>query len=196
MKKFLFDLFPLLLFFIAYRYADIYFATKVAIAASVLQIAWLKIRGKPIDAMNWVSLIVIAVFGGLTIYLHSDTFIKWKPTVLYWLFGGALLFSRYVLKRNLLEKFMGKQITLKSPLVWDKLNLMWAAFFVVAGALNLYVAFSGAFTEEQWVSFKAFGLLIMTLLFVVGQSVWLGKHLVESPEEAGRSPAIHNDETR
>ena len=196
MKKFLFDLFPLLLFFIAYRYADIYFATKVAIAASVLQIAWLKIRGKPIDAMNWVSLIVIAVFGGLTIYLHSDTFIKWKPTVLYWLFGGALLFSRYVLKRNLLEKFMGKQITLKSPLVWDKLNLMWAMFFVAAGALNLYVAFSGSFTEEQWVSFKAFGLLIMTLLFVVGQSVWLGKHLVEPADETAQAPAINNDETR
>ncbi|OZI45355.1 septation protein A [Bordetella genomosp. 5] len=196
MKKFLFDLFPLLLFFIAYRYADIYFATKVAIAASVLQIAWLKIRGKPIDAMNWVSLIVIAVFGGLTIYLHSDTFIKWKPTVLYWLFGGALLFSRYVLKRNLLEKFMGKQITLKSAHVWDKLNLMWAAFFAVAGALNLYVAFSGAFTEEQWVSFKAFGLLIMTLLFVVGQSFWLGRHLVEPAETAGQTPAIDNDKPR
>ncbi|OZI39206.1 septation protein A [Bordetella genomosp. 1] len=192
MKKFLFDLFPLLLFFVAFKYADIYFATKVAIAASVLQIAWLKIRRKPVDAMNWVSLIVIVLFGGATIYLHSDTFIKWKPTVLYWLFGGALLFSRYVLGRNLIEKFMGSKITLTEPAVWNKLNLAWATFFVVAGALNLYVAFSGAFTEDQWVSFKAFGLLIMTFLFVIGQSFWLGKYIAPEAAEGDKPASTHD----
>ena len=123
MKKFLFDLFPLLLFFIAYRYSDIYIATGVAMAAAVGQIVWLKVTGRPTEPMHWINLTVILVFGGATIWLHSDVFIKWKPTVLYWLFGGALLFARLLMGRNLIRNLMGKQIQLPDA-AWDKLNLI------------------------------------------------------------------------
>ena len=153
MKKFLFDLFPLFLFFIAYRYTDIFIATGVAMAAAVAQIVWLKATGRATEAMHWINLTVILVFGGATIWLHSDVFIKWKPTVLYWLFGGALVFARLLFGRNLIRRLMEKQIQLPDS-AWERLNLVWAAFFLVAGALNLYVAFSGHFTESQWVSFK------------------------------------------
>lgn len=176
MKKFLFDLFPLILFFVAYRYADIYAATAVAMAASVAQIAWLRLTGKRIEATHWINLTVIVVFGGATLWLHSDVFIKWKPTVLYWIFGAALLGARLLMGRNLMRQLMGKQIDLPDP-AWDKLNLSWALFFLACGAANLFVAFSGRFSEDQWVTFKVFGLLGMMIVFVIGQSIWLGRHM-------------------
>lgn len=184
MKKFLFDLFPLLLFFIAYRYAGIYTATAVAITASVLQILWLRLTGRPIEGMHWINLTVIVVFGGATLWLHSDVFIKWKPTVLYWLFGGALLIGRWVFKRNLVRRLLEKQIALADA-VWDKLNATWAVFFLLAGAANLYVAFSGHFSESEWVTFKAFGLMGLMIVFVLAQSLWLGRHLQPPAGEAG-----------
>ncbi|MVW72473.1 MULTISPECIES: septation protein A [unclassified Bordetella] len=189
MKKFLFDLFPLILFFIAYRYADIYTATAVAIAASVGQFIWLRATGKRIEMTHWINLSVIVIFGGATLWLHSDVFIKWKPTVLYWLFGGALLGARYVFGRNLMRKLLGGQLELSAPL-WDKLNLSWSLFFVAAGAVNLYVAFSGHFTESQWVNFKVFGLMGLLLVFVIAQSLWLGKHMqhVEQSGAGERDP--------
>ena len=182
MKKFLFDLFPLILFFVAYRYADIYAATAVAITASVAQIAWLRLTRKAIEATHWINLTVIVVFGGATLWLHSDVFIKWKPTVLYWLFGGALLGARVLFKRNLMRRLLGAQIELPDA-AWDKLNLSWALFFLAAGAVNLYVAFSGHFTESQWVNFKVFGLMGLLLAFVIGQSLWLGRHM-QPPRES------------
>ncbi|MFD4839455.1 septation protein A [Achromobacter sp. NPDC058515] len=190
MKKFLFDLFPLFLFFIAYRFTDIFIATGVAMAAAVLQIVWLKATGRATEAMHWINLTVILVFGGATIWLHSDVFIKWKPTVLYWMFGGALVFARLLFGRNLIRRLMEKQIQLPDA-AWDKLNMVWAAFFLVAGALNLYVAFSGHFTESQWVSFKAFGLMGLMVVFVIAQSVWLGKHIQteeNTPSGSGTPP--------
>jgi intracellular septation protein len=191
MKKFLFDLFPLLLFFIAYRYAGIYTATAVAISASILQILWLKLTGRPIEIMHWINLAVIVIFGGATLWLHSDVFIKWKPTVLYWLFGGALLIGRWILKRNLVRRLLEKQIALPDP-VWDKLNDAWAVFFLIAGAANLYVAFSGHFSESEWVTFKAFGLMGLMIVFVLAQSIWLGRHMqpteniAEGRDETGK----------
>lgn len=182
MKKFLFDLFPLILFFVAYRYADIYTATAVAIAASVAQFIWLRATGKRIEMTHWINLSVIVIFGGATLWLQSDVFIKWKPTVLYWLFGGALLGARLLFGRNLMRRLLGAQIEL-SDTAWDKLNLSWALFFLAAGAINLFVAFSGHFTESQWVSFKVFGLMGLLLVFVIGQSLWLGKHM-QQPEQS------------
>lgn len=182
MKKFLFDLFPLILFFLAFRFYDIYTATAVAMAASVGQIAWIKLRRKAIETTHWINLSVIIVFGGATLLLHNDAFIKWKPTVLYWLFAAILLGGRWIFKRNLLQKVMGAQIRLEEA-VWDKLNLSWAGFFALSGALNLYVAFSGRFTEAQWVNFKVFGLMALMIVFVIIQSIWLGRHIKEdSPQ--------------
>ena len=178
MKKFLFDLFPLILFFLAFRFYDIYTATAVAMAASVAQILWIKLRGKAIETTHWINLTVIVVFGGATLLLQNDAFIKWKPTVLYWVFAAVLLGGRWIFKRNLLQRVMGTQITLE-PAIWDKLNLSWAGFFILSGALNLYVAFSGRFTEAQWVNFKVFGLMALMVVFVVAQSVWLGRHIKE-----------------
>jgi len=185
MKKLLFDLFPLILFFLAFRYADIFTATAVAMIAGVAQIAWLKLRGSAIETMHWVNLAIIIVFGGATLLLHDDTFIKWKPTVLYWLFGGVLLGGKLFFGRNVIQGVMGKQITLPEP-IWTKLNYAWALFFLVSGALNLYVAFSGQFTDSQWVNFKVFGLMALMILFVLAQSVWLGRHIAAEAGDASK----------
>ncbi|NYT62252.1 septation protein A [Alcaligenaceae bacterium] len=188
MKKFLFDLFPLILFFVAFKFSDIFTATAVAIAAGVGQFIWLKATGKAIEATHWINLSVIVVFGGATLFFHNDVFIKWKPTVLYWLFSAILLGGKWFFGRNLMQKLMGTQIDMPA-VAWNKLNYSWAAFFILSGALNLYVAFSGAFTEAQWVNFKVFGLMALLLLFVVVQSVWLGKHMKDGNEPARALPA-------
>ena len=188
MKKFLFDLFPLILFFIVYRFADIYAATATAVALSIAQIVWLKVTGRTIETTHWINLTVIVLFGGATLLLHNDAFIKWKPTVLYWIFGAVLLGGR-IIGRNPMRKLMGQQISLPEA-AWNKLNLSWALFFLAAGFINLYVAFSGRFTEAQWVSFKVFGLMGLLLVFVIGQSVWLSRHmqLDEVGSRADRGP--------
>lgn len=180
MKKLLFDLFPLILFFLAFRFADIYVATGAAMAAAVLQILWLRLTGRAIEPMHWINLTVIVVFGGATLLLHDDTFIKWKPTVLYWLFAAILMGARLFTGRNLMRRLMGDKIALPER-AWNRLNDSWAGFFAASGALNLYVAFSGRFTEAQWVNFKVFGLMILLLLFVVAQSLWLGRHIQIEP---------------
>jgi len=181
MKKFLFDLFPLILFFAAFRFADLYTATAVAMIAAVAQLVWLKWRGAVIEATHWINLTVIVVFGGATLLLQNDAFIKWKPTVLYWVFAGILLGSQWLMGRNLMQKLMGAQIELPAR-IWVRLNLVWAGFFTASGALNLYVAFSGHFTESQWVNFKVFGLMALLIVFVIAQSLWLGRHMQTSKE--------------
>lgn len=182
MKKLFFDLFPLVLFFIAFRYFDIYTATAVAMVASVGQILWLKIRKKIIETTHWINLGVIVVFGSATLFFQNDAFIKWKPTVLYWLFAGILLGSQLFLGRNLMRKLMGEQLVLPKA-AWNKLNYSWAGFFILSGALNLFIAFSGYFTESQWVSFKVFGSLVLLIIFVILQSLWLGKYLKDTSDQ-------------
>jgi intracellular septation protein len=170
--KFLFDIFPVLLFFVAYKLADIYVATAVAIAATCAQIGWLRFRRRKIETMLWVSLVIIVVFGGATLLLQDETFIKWKPTVLYWLFGASLLIAEWVFGRNLMRTMMGTQIELPES-VWSKLNLSWCTFFIIMGVLNLYVAYS--YSTDTWVNFKLFGGTGLMLLFVLGQAVVLTK---------------------
>jgi intracellular septation protein len=180
MKKLLFDLFPIILFFVAFKFADIYTATAVAIGATIAQIAWLKLRGRHVEVMQWISLGVIVVFGGLTLMLHDEAFIKWKPTILYWLFAGGLLVAR-LMGRNLMKTFMGAQLTLPET-VWERVNQMWIVYFLAMGALNLWVAYS--WSTDIWVNFKLFGTLGMTLLFVVLQGVYLSRFLKDSGDEA------------
>ena len=172
--KFLFDFFPILLFFIAYKFGGIYVATGVAIAASFVQIGWVMARGKKVEPMMWISLAIIVVFGGATLLLHNETFIKWKPTVLYWLFAAVLLGGSWLFNKNVMRSMMAKQISLPDP-VWNKLNLSWAVFFIVMGATNLYVAYS--FSTDIWVDFKLFGSTAMMLVFVIAQSLILAKHM-------------------
>lgn len=181
--KFLFDLFPIILFFIAFKFGDIYSATIVAMVATIGQILWVYYRHRKIDAMQWVSLVMILVFGSLTIFLHDKTFIQLKPTALYWLFSGALVVSAQFFKKNWIQVLMGKQITLKeqsSKSVWHIVNMAWATFFFFMGALNLYIAFECS--EETWVNFKLFGSTGLLVVFVILQGVWLSRHM-EHPVE-------------
>ena len=177
--KLLFDLFPVALFFAAYKFADIYVATFVAIVANIGQIAWLRLRGKKIEPMMWISLAIIAVFGGATLLLHDETFIKWKPTVLYWLFGAVLVGAQFGFGKNLIRAMMEKNILLPEP-IWRRLNLSWATFFIVMGFVNLYVAYN--YSTDAWVNFKLFGSFGLMLLFIIGQGLVLSKHAIEEKD--------------
>lgn len=174
--KFLFDLFPVILFFVAFKFAGIYVATAVAMAATVGQIAWVWVRRRKVEPMLWVSFGVIVVFGSATLLLQDETFIKWKPTVLYWLFCASLSIAQLVFRKNLIRTMMGQQLQLPDH-AWTKLLWSWAGFFAVMGAANLYVAFS--FPTDVWVNFKLFGGMGLMFAFIIGQAVFLSRHLQE-----------------
>lgn len=204
--KLLFDLFPVILFFAVFKLAGanpeaaqafgsqylsslvaggevsltqapILLATAVAILATVGQIGWLLLRRRPVDRMLWVSLVIIVVFGGATIYFHDEQFIKLKPTVLYWCFALALLGAQLLLGKNLIRSMMDRQMSLPDA-VWQRLNLAWGLFFAAMGVVNLYVAHN--FPLEFWVNFKLFGFLGLMLVFIIGQSVYLSRYLKET----------------
>jgi intracellular septation protein len=178
MKIFL-DFLPIILFFIAYKTHGIEVATGVAIVASVLQIGYMLIRKQKVETMQWASLAIIVIFGGLTLWLHNPTFIKLKPTVLYALFGLGLLVSRYAFAKNGIKALMGKQMQLPEP-IWDRANLLWVVFFFFMSGLNTYVAFN--FSEESWVNFKLFGTMGLTLVFIVAQALYLGRYSAMNQE--------------
>jgi intracellular septation protein len=182
--KFLFDFFPVILFFIAFKVADIYVATAVAIVATFVQVGWLKLRRRKVEPMLWASLAIIAVFGGATLLLQDETFIKWKPTVLYWLFG-AVLAGALVFRRNLIRVMLSEQVQLPDP-IWSRLNLSWISFFVFMGALNLYVAYN--FSTDHWVNFKLFGGMGLMLLFVLAQALVLSRFIEEKNERRSENP--------
>src|ERR671930_393144 len=172
--KFLFDVFPVVLFFVAFKLYNIYVATAVAIAASLLQVSWLKLRGRRVDLMLWASLAIIVIFGGATLLLQDETFIKWKPTVLYWLFGAVLASGVLGFRKNRIRALLGEQMRLPDP-VWTRLNWSWVAFFAFMGAANLYVAYN--YSTDLWVDFKLFGGIGLMIAFVVAQSFVLAKYL-------------------
>jgi intracellular septation protein len=178
--KFLFDFFPVIVFFIAFKVAGIYAATGMAIAATVVQIGWVLARRKKVTNMQWASLAIIVIFGGATLILRDETFIKWKPTVLYWLAGASFL-GALAFKTNFVKAVMGEGITLPEP-VWTKLAVAWGVFFLFKGALNLWVAYN--FSTETWVNFKLFGSMGLILAFVIAQAIWLSKYVQEAPAKA------------
>lgn len=175
MKLFL-DFFPIVLFFATFKAFGIFAATAVAIVATIGQIAWLRHKNGFVEPMQWVSLGVIVVFGGATLLTQDETFIKWKPTVLYWLMGGALWVGFFVFKRNFLRQLMGAQLSLPDP-VWKVLLHSWAGFFAMMGVLNIWVA--SHFDTDTWVSFKLFGGLGLMLVFVLLQGVYLSRYISE-----------------
>lgn len=174
--KFLFDLFPVLLFFIAFKFAGIFAATAVAIAATFGQIGWVWHRRRKVDTMLWISLGVVTVFGGATLVLQDETFIKWKPTVLYWLFAATLAGGTLFMKKNLIRTLLSEQLQLPDA-AWSRLNLSWIGFFVCMGAANLVVAYH--FPTDVWVDFKLFGGMGLTLVFVLVQGLLLSKYIEE-----------------
>lgn len=199
--KLLFDLFPVILFFATFKYteknpelasswmgsllgfvpddiklAPILLATVVVIAATVAQIIWVHFRHSKVDKMLWVSLVLVVVFGGLTLAFQNEAFIKWKPTILYWVFAGSMAFSALILKKNPIKAMLGEQLTLPEA-IWGKLNLAWIAFFLIMGVLNLVIAFN--FSTDTWVNFKLFGGMGLMLVFVLGQGMLLSKYVEE-----------------
>lgn len=178
--KFLFDVFPVVLFFATFKLYDIYVATAVAIAATFVQIGWVWLRQRKVENMLWVSLAVIVVFGGATLALQDETFIKWKPTVLYWLFGAALAVAALAFKKNLIRAMMEGQVALPDE-VWAKLQASWIAFFALMGALNLFVAYN--FSTDAWVNFKLFGGIGLMVVFVVLQALVFSRYIEDKKAE-------------
>ncbi len=154
--------------------APVLLATLVVMVATAAQVAWTLLRGRRVDTMLWVSLVLVVVLGAATVWFHSETFIKWKPTVLYGALGGALALGQLLWRRNLLRSLLGQQLKLPDP-VWVRLNWAWAGFFFFMAALNLWVAYG--FDTDTWVNFKLFGGMGLLLAFSVGQAVWLTRHL-------------------
>jgi intracellular septation protein len=172
--KFLFDLFPILLFFLAYKLYDIYVATAVAIGAAFLQTGLYWLKHRKFETMHLVTLGILVVFGGLTLVLHDPVFIKWKPTVVNWLFAVVFLGSRFIGRRTLVERMMSQAISVPAP-IWLKLNWAWTLFFAATGVVNLYVAYN--FSESTWVNFKLFGMVGLTLVFVFIQAFYLSRYI-------------------
>lgn len=172
--KLLFDFLPIVLFFVAFKFGGIYAATVTAIVATLGQVVWLRARGRRVEPMLWVSLAIVVLFGGATLLLHDETFIKWKPTVLYWTFALALAGARLLLGRDLIRQLLGSQMQLPDP-VWTQLTWYWAGYFAVMGAANLWVA--EHYPTATWVEFKLFGSLALTAVFAVAQSLLIARHL-------------------
>lgn len=172
--KLLFDFLPIVLFFIAYKMADIYTATAVLIIATLGQTAWLWIRQRRVEKLPLFTAALVLLLGGATLFFQDPLFVKWKPTVVNWLFALAFIGSYLVGERTLLERMLGAQLQLPA-VVWVKLTFAWALFFLSMGAANLYVAFR--FDENTWVNFKLFGMLGMTVLFVLAQALYMSRHI-------------------
>ena len=228
--KLLVDFFPILLFFVAYKLYGIYVATAVAIAAAAIQVSWTWWRNRRVETMHLATLVLLVVFGGLTIALRDPIFVMWKPTLVNWLFAAVFLGSQWVGERNLIERLMGHAIEVPKA-VWQRLNLAWVGFFVVSGLANLYVVYvwSGFFAaraaliaatgqpeidlatcadqftgealalctdaqarEEVWVNFKLFGMMGLTILFVIAQAFYLARHI---PDQSGDQPDDPSAET-
>jgi intracellular septation protein len=162
-------------------------ATIVVILATGVQIGWLLSRGKKVDMMLWVTFVLVVVLGGATIWFHNATFIKWKPSALYWAMGLAFWVSQTFFRKNLLQTLIGEQLQLPAA-VWQRLNFAWIAFFALLGLLNLYVAYS--YSTSTWFTFKAFGVTGLMLVFMVAQGLYISKHMPpESSDEPPPAPA-------
>jgi intracellular septation protein len=175
--KFLFDFFPLIFFWIAFKASDIFIATAVAIVATVVQIGWVLARGRRVTKLQWTSLAIIVVFGGATLILHDETYIKWKPTVLYWIMGGSLLVA-LAFNANFVKALIGQDLEMPES-VWTKVAIAWGLFFLFQGALNLWVAFN--FSLDTWATFKVFGGVGLIFAFALAQAFCVAKYVQEEP---------------
>jgi len=211
--KLFFDFLPLILFFGTFKYADanaeeaarfasehlgfvvsggivaateapVLLATVVVMVATLIQIAILLALRKKVDTMLWVTFGLIAILGGATVWFHDATFIKWKPSALYWAMGVVLWASQVFFRKNLLQKLIGTQLELSDP-VWWRLNMAWAVFFVLMGFANIYVAYN--YSISTWATFKVFGLTGLMLVFMIVQGFYIHRNLKDDPEPAPES---------
>jgi len=181
--KQLFKFIPIILFFIAYKLYDIYVATAVVIVATLIQVSLTWIIYKKVEKMQWITLALIVVMGGATIYLRDENFIKWKLTIIEWLFGAVFLGSQFIGQQPLVQRMMGANLELPDN-IWRRLNLLWAGFFIMVGSINLYVMH--AYNTDDWVMFKTFIVPGMMLVFIILQMIYLYRYIPETtvePEE-------------
>jgi intracellular septation protein len=176
--KLLFDFFPIILFFGAYKFYGIYIATIVAMIASLLQVGYFWFRHGKVEISHIITLVLILTLGAATIFLHNELFIKWKPTAVYWAFATLLLGSQFIGTKTFIQRLMGDKISLPQS-VWQRLNTSWMLFFFCMGGINLYVAYN--YTTDTWVNFKLFGTLGGTIIFGILQSLYMVKYL-KNPE--------------
>lgn len=179
--KLLFDLFPVVLFFIAFKMYDLYVATAVIIVATMLQVGYMYLKHKRVEKMHIITLVLIVVLGGLTLVLQDEAFIKWKPTLVNWGFALVFLGSHYIGSKPIIERMMSQAISLPDE-IWIRLSWLWIAFFMISGITNLWVAFT--FDTDTWVNFKLFGLMGMTLVFIIIQGLYISQYIQESDSEA------------
>lgn len=175
----LFEFFPIILFFIAFKLYDIYIATAVVIVATIFQVAYTWFKHRKVETMQWITLALILVMGGATIYLQDEQFIKWKLSIIEWLFGLAFLGSQFVGKRPFIERMMSGSLTLPA-LIWRRLNIMWASFFISIGFINLYVMYN--YNTDDWVTFKTFGVPGLMIIFILVQMIFIYKYIPETEE--------------
>ncbi len=175
--KQLLEFIPILLFFVAYKFYDIYVATAVVIVATLIQVAitWFKYR--KVEAMQWITLALILVMGGATIYLHDEQFIKWKLSIIEWLFGIAFIGSQYIGDKPFIERMMAGNLDLPK-VVWKRLNALWGAFFLSVGFINVYVMHN--YNTDDWVTFKTFGVPGLMVIFIFCQMFYLYKHMPQA----------------
>ena len=178
--KLLVDFLPIVIFFVVYKMTnDLILATAILIPATMLQMGYTWLTTKKIEKMQLVTLIMVVVLGGLTVALQDGQFIKWKPTIVNWLFGLAFLGSQFIGKKPVVQRLMEKGIQLPSR-IWRQLNFAWFVFFAVMGSLNLYVAFN--FSEATWVDFKLFGMLGLTFVFILAQGIYMSRFMPKDNE--------------
>ena len=177
--KQLLEFFPILLFFIAYKAYDIYVATAVVIGATIIQvaIAWFKYR--KVETMQWITLGLVIVFGGATIILHDEQYLKWKFSIIEWLFGLAFLSSHFIGKKTFIERMMGSNLTLPAN-IWQRLNFSWASFFISVGFINVYVMYN--YNTDDWVTFKTFIAPALMVVFMVVQMSFIYKYIPDTKE--------------
>lgn len=174
--KFLFDFFPIILFYIAFKSHGMYVAVSVAIAASAIQVGYSWLKHKRVENTHLITFVIIALSGGATLYLQDEMFFKWKPTVINWLFALACIGSQFIGKDPIIKRLMGDKLSLPDN-IWRKLNTLWAGFFIMMGSANLAVVYN--FDTDTWADFKLFGMLGLTFLFMIGQGFYLMKHIQE-----------------
>jgi len=175
----LFEFFPIILFFIAFKLYDIYIATAVVIVATIFQVAYTWFKHRKVETMQWITLALILVMGGATIYLQDEQFIKWKLSIIEWLFGLAFLGSQFIGKKPFIERMMSGSLTLPA-LIWRRLNIMWASFFISIGFINLYVMYN--YNTDDWVTFKTFGVPGLMIIFILVQMIFIYKYIPETEE--------------
>lgn len=217
--KQLFDFFPILLFFIVYKFFldlpdelilsinnlfpfmnmqpgeskhAIYLATFTAILATLVQVMLTLAMTRRVEKMHIITLLLLLVFGGATLYFKDPVFIKWKPTAINWLFASVFFATQFIGSKPLVQRMMGHALEIDDPQVWKNLNLAWISFFIFSGIANLIVAFN--FSEDIWVDFKLFGLMGFTFIFVIGQSFYLARYLPQDGVTPSNTPSKNEEQ--